>query len=415
MSLNLEIAIRFIFSRKRSMLMSLAGIIFGVGFFIVTQAQTSGFERFYVETIIGTNSALRIEHRGQNLFSELKTGDRSPADILLGPKSYQKFIQGIEYPNRLREALEAFDSVTVVSEVLQGSVNAESIHNDRSGQINGIRLNDHLGATDLAQRMKRGSLDDFRANSQSLLIGYKLAQFLNVSTGDYIILNSALEHRQYIVAGIFETGVSDIDKTRIFMHLNEARSFLHLPFGRSIFQIAVKDPQNAREIAAHIEATLRHRTVSWQEREKTWLDVFKVLRISSALTVSSIILIAGLGIFNTLAMLALEKTREIAILRSMGYTRKDISRIFLWQGCIVLIAGILLGWAFGALVTYGISNLPIRITGIFTSDTFIVNWDPMHYIWAAVISFIIVMIASYFPSKKAARLEPGQIIRGTSL
>jgi len=65
--------------------------------------------------------------------------------------------------------------------------------------------------------------------------------------------------------------------------------------------------------------------------------------------------------FNTLAMIVLEKTREISILRSMGYTRRDISRIFLWQGAIVLAAGTVLGWAFGAAVTFGVSHLPIRI------------------------------------------------------
>ena len=154
--------------------------------------------------------------------------------------------------------------------------------------------------------------------------------------------------------------------------------------------------------------------MGWQNREKTWLQVFNVLRISSAITLSTIILISGLGMFNTLVMIVIDKTREIAILRSMGYMRRDITQIFMFQGCIVLFAGILLGWATAAAGTYGLSKIPIRIRGIFAADSFVVHWDLSHYIWAGVIATIVVSIASYFPARRAARLEPGDVIRGSS-
>jgi lipoprotein-releasing system permease protein len=416
MSPNLQIALRFIFSRKRSMLMSLAGIIFGVGFFIVTQAQTSGFQAFYIQTIIGTNSALRIEDRLQATYENLATGSKdNPAAFLTQAEGFRKYVQGIEYPNKLREAVADFNQVTAISEVVQGSARAVSVHNQRSADIHGIRLDDHLAVTDLETKVQLGDLNKFRFNQQSVLLGSKLAQRMRVVPGDYIVLETpAADNRRYLVAATFETGISQIDKVRIFMHLNEARSLMHKPFGESIFQIAIQDNDQAIHLAAHMEAVLGHNVMSWQEREKTWLEVFKVLRISSAITVSSIILISGLGMFNTLAMIAMEKTREIAILRSMGYTRQDISRIFLWQGSAVLAVGTVLGWAMGAGVTLVITQLPIRIRGIFSTDHFIVNWDIAHYGWATVIALIVVMLASYFPSKKAAQLEPGDIIRGTA-
>ena len=118
--------------------------------------------------------------------------------------------------------------------------------------------------------------------------------------------------------------------------------------------------------------------------------------------------------FNTLVMIIIDKTREIAILRSMGYTRNDITQIFMLQGLLVLAAGIVLGWCFAAASTYGLSKLPIRIRGIFATDSFIVNWDLNHYLWAGVIASMIVAIASYFPARRAARLEPGDVIRGNS-
>jgi len=414
---NFAIAFRFIVSRKRSMFMSLAGIVFGVGFFIVTQAQTSGFEQFYIDTIIGADSPLRIEDRFQLPGVAIKGAgaDTSSGEgFFVETDANRKYIPGIQYPNKLRAAVEDFHDVTAVSEVLSGEARAISNFSEELASIVGIRLRDHIEVTDLESQIKWGSLDDFRFNPSSAILAIGLADRLQLQIGDYVLFEYAGETRRYKVVAIFETGIAQIDKSRVFMHLGEARALFKKPFGEAIFQIGVRDINKAEILAERLESALNHNVVAWQEREKSWLQVFYVLRLSSAITVSTIILISGLGMFNTLAMLVMEKTREIAILRSIGYTRQDISRIFLWQGVLVLIAGTLCGWAFGALVTFAISKLPIKIRGIFTADSFIVNWDLNHYLWAAVVAGITVMIASYIPARRAAGLEPGTIIRGAS-
>lgn len=406
----LRIALRFIWSRQRSMLMSLAGIVFGVGFFIITQAQTAGFEQYYIQTIIGTDSPIRIKDRFEGKGQPLRAGE-TKADFVLSSGEGRP-VSGIQYPQQLREAVLAFDGVTAVSEVIRGEATATGPDGRETAMINGIRLRDHLAVTNLADQLVAGSLADFEADPSRVMIGIKLADRLEADVGDYILLETSVGSRRYRVVGIFASGIDLIDSRRVFTHLNEARSLLRLPFGGALFQLNVRDPAQAEELAARMEDVLDHNVVSWQERERTWLEVFSALRASSALTVSTIILIAGLGMFNTLAMLVLEKTREIAILRSMGYTRPDVTKIFLWQGGLVLIVGTLLGWAFGALVTWGVSNLPIRIRGIFSTDSFVVAWDFNHYLAAAIISAFVVMAASYLPARKAARLEPGTIIRG---
>jgi lipoprotein-releasing system permease protein len=162
-----------------------------------------------------------------------------------------------------------------------------------------------------------------------------------------------------------------------------------------------------------MQETLGHRVVSWQEREKVWLEVFKALRVSSAITVSSILLLAGLGMFNVFAIMVIEKSRDIAILRSMGFTPRDVSAIFLWQGGIVLLTGIILGSALGFLATYGVSKIPLRIRGIFSTDSFVVNWDVSHYLWAIAIATVFVGVASWIPARRASRIEPAKIIRET--
>ena len=181
----------------------------------------------------------------------------------------------------------------------------------------------------------------------------------------------------------------------------------------SYIQITTKDPDLAPVTAVQMEHALGHYVASWQEREKSWLEVFRVLRISSALSMSTIILIAGLGMFNTLAIIVMERSREIAILRSYGFSRSDILNIFLFQGLIVYVLGTLIGFVFAAVLTRIAETLPIRIRGIFSTDHFLVSWSVWHYASAALVAGIVVVIAALIPARRAARTEPGEVIRGT--
>jgi len=416
---NLRIALRFLTARKRSMLMSLAGIIFGVGFFIVTQAQTSGFEQFFIRVILGTNGAIRIEDKIQDTIFAMAAAGHGPGASKFevgADRTARKYIEGVEDPALLTEALRKFRNVAGVSTVVEGSVIADSSFKNDSAKVYGIKLDDHLAVSDLAAQVKRGSgsLEDFRGTPQGVLMGKVLAERLQLTVGDSFILQAGTEQRRYRVSAIYSTGVSDIDRVRIYLHLGEARSLLKKTIGASFIQIALFDRERAPHDALQMEEVLRHSAKSWQEREESWLEAFKALQISAALTVSTIILISGLGMFNTLAMIVIEKTKEIAILRSMGYTRNDITRIFLWLGAIVLVIGTIGGWALGYGLTYGVSKYPIKIRGIFSADSFQVYMSIWHYVVATLMAAVVVMTAALIPARRAARLEPGDIIRGTS-
>jgi lipoprotein-releasing system permease protein len=417
LSTNLRIALRFLTAKKRSMLMSLAGIVFGVGFFIVTQAQTSGFEDFFIRTILGTNGAIRIEDKFQDTIFAMVGGGHSAGSSsfeVATPREGRKYKEGIEDPNVMMDALRQFRNVAGASMVVRGSIVADSSFKNDTAQAFGIRLEDHLAVSALENQIIQGDLEDFRQSATGLLVGSVIARNLQLAIGDSLILRAGDQQRRYRVSAIYETGVRDIDELRIYMHIGEARSLLKRPTGASFIQVELFDKDRAPQDAYLMENVFRHEVQSWQEREKTWLEVFRALRISSALTVSTIILISGLGMFNTLVMIVMEKTKEIAILRSMGYTRDDISRIFLWLGAIVLIAGTVLGWIFGASVTYGVERLPIKIRGIFSTDHFVVAWSIWHYVAATITATVVVMTAAVIPARRAARLEPGDIIRGTS-
>ena len=271
-------------------------------------------------------------------------------------------------------------------------------------------LEDHVRSSNLAEKITNGQLDDDRNSPTGALVGRVLADRLQLAVGDSFSITARGSLRRVRVSAIYETGYREVDKSNVYLHQPEARSLLKRPSGATFLQISLHDPDRAPQDAARMEQVLRHGVKPWQEREKTWLAVFRALRISTMITVSVFTLIASLAMFNTLAMIVLEKTKDIAILRSMGYERRDITQIFLWQAGIVLAIGAAAGMMFGAGVTWLVGQVPLPINGIFKTDHFIVTWEPSHYVGAVATAVVMVMIASLIPARRAARLEPGDIV-----
>lgn len=389
---NLKIAMRFLLAKKRSMLMSLIGIAMGVAFIILTQAVTSGFQELFVSAIVGTDGAMRVE------------------DKLVQTK-YQP---GVAEPRLVTEAIKRFPDVANVSAVLRGNVVVQSATREDSAQVFGINLEDHLSVSDLAKQIVIGNLEDFRRAPSGVIFGSVLAGRLGLRPGDSVLVSYAGRMTRYRLAAIYETGVNDIDKVRIFMHMQEARLLLNRPYGATYLQIGLHDIDKAPAVAAQIQLAVGHQAKSWQEREQVWLGVFQFFGIMAYIIVATIIVVAGLGMFNTLVMIVMEKTKEIAILRSMGFRRADIAFVFVMQGALVLVIGVVAGWGLGALATWGVSSVPLKISGIFASTHIMVAWKLAHYIGAGIASTLVVAVASWAPARRAAQLEPAAIIRGAS-
>lgn len=409
-----QIALRFLLAKKRAMLMSIGGIALGVAFFILTQAQTSGFEQFYIRTVLGTSGAIQIGDRFQDTLRTMELAAEE-GSFQIAHREARQYVPGVAQPDEIRRALQDFENVSGVSEIVGGSVRLRTPSRDASVYAYGVRLEDHLRVSNLGDQIVFGDLATFRNAPQGVLVGSTLARRMQLKPGNSFLLDTPDQSRRYRVAAIYETGVREIDEARIYLHLPEVRSLLKRPFGASFLQVDLWEPERAQRDAERMEAILGHFAFSWQERERAWLEVFRALRISSGLTVAAIIVISGLGMFNTLAMIVMEKTREIAILRSVGFGRRDIVRIFLWQGALVLGGGVVLGWLLGLLFTYGVSRIPIRIRGIFATDSFVVHWAWSHYLAAALITAVVVAFATVLPARRAARLEPGDVIRNASL
>lgn len=396
------------------MAMTLAGIVFGVGFFIITQAQTSGFENFFIRAILGVNGAIRVQDKLQDTMRSMDAeGPNGSSGFQVKVTDGKKYVSGVPYPKEVATAARKFQEVIGVSEVLQGSAIMHGNFREMDCKPYGIQLDDHLTVSDLGNQIVLGDLKDFRQNRYGVLIGRPLANKMDVTVGTPVTVQASGATMPFRISAIYETGIEQIDRSRVFIHLPAARSLFQRPYGASFLQVSLVDPHRANDLSAHMTQVLQHHVASWQERERSWLEVFRALKVSAGVTVSIIIFISGLGMFSTLAITVMEKTKDIAILRSIGYTQSDISQIFLLQGLTVLVVGVITGWIFAASVTYGVTKVPIRIRGIFSTDSFVVDWSIWHYIISAVIAGFVVLLASWFPARRAAKVEPADIIRGT--
>ena len=405
------IAIRFLTHRKRALLLSLSGVVFGVAFFICTQAQTQGFSKFFIDSTLGSNGALILrspfEPRGNSIV---------PTKMAKMNIVRRQYFEGVRNPTEIMRVSRQFSNVVSCSPVLHGTLSARSGFENATVDLFGIDPALHIQTTNLANQIVEGDLTDFRNKPTSVIVGSRLAEILSASVGDSVQLFSpGGTYRRFAVAAIARSGVGQIDATRIYCHARVAQSLLRKPYSASMIIYKLRDPDRAPALADHFETLFQHSSTSWQDREEANLQLFLTLRVSAAVTVSLVILLAGFGIFNVLTMSVLAKVKEIAILRSMGYRRGDISAIFLWQGAMVAVAGSVVGCLLGALLTWGVSHIPIRVRGLLYADHFLVAWNWSHYFWATVLALIAVFIASYVPARRAASLPPVVTLRGSSV
>ena len=408
----LYIALRFLTNRKRALLLSLSGVVFGVAIFICTQAQTQGFSRYFIESNIGSNGALVVRSRFRPRYEPLMVAAKHSN----GNTGHRVYFEGITNPNEIMRVSRQFPDVISCSPVLRGSVSARAGFENATVDLYGIDPTLHAQTTDILRQLIDGNFDDFRNNTSAIIIGSRLAELLQTSVGDTVqLLAPNGEYWRFTVAAIAQAGIGSIDSTRIYSHAKVAQALLHQPSGASMIIYKLHDRDRAPVLASRFETLFQHNALSWQEREESTLQLFLTLRMSVAITTSLIILLAGFGIFNVLTMSVLAKIKEIAILRSMGYRRRDISAIFLWQGALIAAAGSVIGCLLGALMTWGVSHIPIRLRGLLYTNYFLVTWDWRHYVFATLLAIMAVFIASYVPARRAAELPPVVTLRGSSV
>ncbi len=414
MRYELFIGLRYLRGRRRETFISLItvisilGVMIGVMTLNVVMGVMTGFEEVLRDRLLGINAHVAL----------VKPGDRLTEYEGLMDKVMQE-------PGVLAAAPSVLGQVMVTSGNRVSGVVVRGIDPDRAN-----------GVVDIARYVEQGKLEDLKKPRSvqvegksvalpGVIVGKRLAGQLGVNVGDPIQVVSPLgtptvmgmipKVRRFIVIGLFDSGMHEYDATLMYMNLADAQRFFELGDAVTGIEIRVQNVYQARDVATRIQQ--RFGLPYWAEDwSRLWPNLFSALRLEKTvyfLVLLLMILVGAFNIISTLIMVVMEKRRDIAILQSMGATRRSVRNVFLIKGCVIGTVGTLLGVVFG----YGICLLIERYHFIeLPKDVFLISTVPVriylsNFILVAAASFLICLLASIYPARQAAKLDPVEIIR----
>jgi lipoprotein-releasing system permease protein len=297
----------------------------------------------------------------------------------------------------------------------------------------GMRVEDIRSNVTLKAKVLQGDLNELTPDSGNVAIGARLAEGLGAQVGGSISLispdgqttpfGSVPRIVSYRVAAIFEVGVFDYDKAIVVMPIEDAQTLLLLGDAVGMVKIDTEDPDNVGRILAPLAAKVGDRGIvsDWRGMNSSLFEALEVDRVVSFVILSLIILVATFNILSSLIMLVRAKTRDIAIIRTMGATRASLVRIFMSVGVIIGSFGILAGVALGFIILYfrqGVVNGIQLLTGQQLWDPSIrfltelpAKTDPFEVLAVVGMAFGLTILATLYPALKAASTDPVQVLR----
>ena len=406
---------------------SVVGVAIGGCFMITLSALMAGFETKFVRETIESSPHVTVYDEFRAPQDEFATWlSRAAGGVATSASAHpRERINRIKKPLELLEAARSLDRVAAATENVVGTSILSFGSREVGAQLCGIdpEMQDRVVSTD--EFMTSGRLSDLHSASGAIILGSGLAERLGVRRGDTIgaalsaggasketFAASAERSRTLRVVGVFHTGIVPIDSVRAYTLVTLAQQLLSL--GRDVNRVVLRlhDHEQAREVAADVEAMTGYRTESWQEQNANFLSIFTLQRVITYIVTSGITIVAAFGILNVLIMLVLEKLPEIAMLKSMGYTAGDVTVIFLFEGLAIGLLGVVLGSGGGYALTEFLASLPIPQKGLIESEHLVMSNEPRLYWIAAAFSLSATLVAATLPALRAGRLDPVITLRG---
>ncbi|WP_438725596.1 lipoprotein-releasing ABC transporter permease subunit [Parasphingorhabdus sp. DH2-15] len=381
---------------------SMVAVMLGVAALIIVMSVMNGFRVELLDRIVGLNGHALIQGYGGRLDNW--------EDLL----------------DKARKTDRVVSASPLIEQPLLATFN---------GRVEGIivRGNDSENIQGLNTQLVSGNVNDITAESEKIAIGVGLAQNLGARVGDRItIINpqgratpfgTVPREISYEIGAIFEIGVYDFDKLFVIMPIPDAQTLLLSGDSIGMIEITTENADEVNEIIAPLIPEVGNKgiVVDWQSLNASVFDALKVERVVMFVILSIIILVAVFNILSSLIMLVRAKTRDIAILRTMGASRRSILKVFVFVGTVVGIIGA------GAGTVLGLGLLAIRqpIVGGVQYLTGATLWDPsVRFLtelpsktdpWEVVLIVILAIGASFlatlFPAFKAANTDPVQVLR----
>lgn len=414
MNLKLDIALTHLKFRKRQTLVSVLGVAMGVGFFIAIASLMQGFQEDIVRRVIDNSPHITMK-------DEFRDPPRQPVEIafaggaiaLRGVKPKTE-IRGIRRAGQVMQALTAWQGLTV-SQVLSGQGFLRYGSKERSATITGIEPDRERLVTRIDKDIVQGSLDALKTAGNGIILGRGLARRLALEMNDTVTVTSptGVIMRMKVV-GISHTGVLAFDEVNAYVLLKKNQILQGKTNIVNQIRMRADDINQSRALAAKIEARFGYRAESWDEANEGVFGVFFIQNMIMYSVTSAILIVACFGIFNIISTVIFEKTRDIAIMKSMGFAEGDVRSIFLLEGLALGALGAMIGCVLGLSLTYLLSVIRFKAVGLVEIQQFILKWSVWHYVIASGIAMISAVAAAYIPSRRAAKVNPVEIVRGAA-
>lgn len=414
MNYELFIGLRYLRARRRETfislitLISILGVMIGVMTLNVVMAVMTGFEEVLRDRLLGINAHIAV----------VKSGDRLT--------DYEQVVDQIQQEKGVVAAAPSvYGQVMVTSGARVSGVVVRGIDPDRAARVVDVQPYIKEGSLGALKKSYPVEVEGRSVSLPGVILGTRLAGQLKVLVGEPIqvvsplatptVLGMVPKVRRFVVAGLFDSGMHEYDATLVYMNLADAQRFFEIGDSVSSIEIRVQDVYQAQEIAGKIQRKLGFPYFA-EDWSRLWPNLFSALRLEKTVYFLVLLLMVLIGAFNiisTLIMVVMEKKKDIAILQSMGATRRSIRRIFLIKGCVIGTVGTLLGVLFG----YGICLLIERYQFIeLPKDVFLISTVPVriylgNFVLVALTSFFVCLLASVYPARHAAKLDPVEIIR----
>jgi lipoprotein-releasing system permease protein len=414
MTLLLRMAWAQLLGRKRATLVALGGVVLGVAFFLAVSSLMRGSERDFLARLVDNAPHITV-------YDEFRHAEAQPAAlrwpeaaIALPRVKPPRESRGLRGWPRLVESIRAEPGVRVAP-VLTGAVVLSDAGRVRGLSLSGIEPESMRGVSTIEQKMTAGTLDSLQQEPNGIVLGAQLVEQLQLRLGSTVSLVAANgQNRVMKLVGIFRTGNNRYDEGEAFVLLSRAQALLGRENRVNRLILQLDDAQQAAVLAPRIEAQFGYKAVAWSEASQDILALLVVRNIIMYTVVSAILVVASLGIYNTLSTIALEKTRDLAILKGMGFRALELRRLFLLQGLAIGSLGAVLGLALGALLMQALGQVQVKPPGAADATAIPLYWGPEQFALAAGFALVSALAAAWLPARKAAALAPVAILRGAS-
>ena len=411
MTLILDIAWTHIRTRIRQTGVAVAGVAVGVGFSIMMAALMQGSQDDFIRQLVNALPHITVT-------DERRKPPAQPAEEMfdaaqihgLTPETRRK---GIKNPLASMASLESWIPGAVAPSVKVQAILRYAAR-DVGASVIGIEPRREAKVSELPEQMRQGTLNSLYTATNAIILGDRLAEKIGTKIGANITLQTsegATTNAQ--VVGFFHSGVTSIDESSAYVLVKTGQILARQTGLVNELRMRVADPMKARAVAARVESQTGYKSVSWQEAHEDLLSSLVIRNIIMYTIVGAILLVASFGTYNIISTITHEKSRDIAILKSLGLPENTVRSIFVLEAQMIGLAGALAGFALGYVLCLMLGAVEIKSP--FMDVTHLpLAYNPWHYLIAAAVALASSFAAGYAPARKAAHLHPVEIIRGAT-